>query len=318
MGHSHIKRVLSALKADKIKWEVRFMHAIKRTGKMKLAAHLRARWSSRLNKYKLARAKLYKKLRQNDILLAREINMRQKIIEKQSGQTKRRMGMEVNRKHAIGHMKETAERYAAHLKEQTLKILKRKQNNNAAVRRVGEKKNQILRRLKRRTMGEAIEAKKSRKEGLVHARGLKNKENEITRSVFVKRRLREVMIGEVAKKQKITAQLRIAQKRFRKYIHHGYEQLEAIKKMQTKLRRLRRNVMEQKVKQRQDMSRAAKLDKIIIAIAALLRRVQAEHAHVVAAFRRRRRAERAMLTFKQRSLRGSSIEALHVHKALAG
>merc|ERR1712137_1363890 len=129
-AHSHIKRVLSALKAEKIKWEVRFVHAIKRTRKMKLAAHLRALWSSRLNKYKLARANLYKKSRQNDILLAREINMRQRIIEKQSGQTKRRMGMEVNRKHAIGHMKETAERYAAHLKEQTLKILKRKQNNN--------------------------------------------------------------------------------------------------------------------------------------------------------------------------------------------
>merc|ERR1712137_898450 len=144
-----------------------------------------------------------------------------------------------------------------------------------------------------------------------------NKENEITRSVLVKKRLREVMIGEVAKTQKITAQLRIAQKRSRKYIHHGYEQIKAIKKMQNKLRRLRRNVMEQNVKQRQAMSRAAKLDKIIIARAALLRRVQAEHAHVVAAFRRRR-AERAMLTFKQRSLRGSSIEALHVHKALAG
>merc|ERR1712137_1023293 len=192
----------------------RFVHAIKHPGKIKFAAHLRARWSSRLNKYKLARAKLYKKLRQNDILLAREINMRQKIIDKQSGQTKRGMGMEVNRKHAIGHMKETAERYAAHLKEQRLKILKKKQNNNVAMRRFEEKKKQILRRLKRRTMGEAIEAKKSRKEGLVHARGLKNKENEITRSVFVKRRLREVMIGEVAKKQKITAQLRIAQKRF--------------------------------------------------------------------------------------------------------
>merc|ERR1712137_1308598 len=272
----------------------------------------------RLNKYKVARAKLYTKLIQNNMLLVKEINLRQKIVEKQNRQTKRRIGMEINRKHTIGHMKETAERYAAHLKEQTLKILKRKQNNNASIRRFEKKKTKILRRLKRRTMGEAIEAKKSRKESLVHARGLKNKENEITRSVLVKRRLREVMIGEVAKKQKITAQLRIAQKRFRKYIHHGYEQLEAIKKMQTKLRRLRRNVMEQKVKQRQDMSRAAKLDKIIIAIAALLRRVQAEHAHVVAAFRRRRRAERAMLTFKQRSLRGSSIEALHVHKALAG
>merc|ERR1712137_525389 len=144
-----------------------------------------------------------------------------------------------------------------------------------------------------------------------------NKENEITRSVLVKKRLREVMIGEVAKTQKITAQLRIAQKRSRKYIHHGYEQLKAIKKMQNKLRRLRRNVMEQNVKQRQAMSRAAKLDKIIIARAALLRRVQAEHANVVAAFRRTR-AERVMLTFKQRSLKGSSIEALHVHKAFAG
>merc|ERR1711937_531609 len=47
-AHSQIKRVLSALKAEKRKWEVRFVHAIKRTGKMRFAAHLRARWSSRL------------------------------------------------------------------------------------------------------------------------------------------------------------------------------------------------------------------------------------------------------------------------------
>merc|ERR1712137_82605 len=173
------------------------------------AVHLRARWSSRLNKYKRARAKLYKKLMQSSMLLAKEIEMRQKKIEQQSRQKRRRRRMEINRKHMIGHMRERVKRYAAHLEEQTLKILKKKKSNDASKRRFQEREIKTLRRLQRKGLGDAVNAKKLHEESLAHSRSLRNKKNEIMTSVLRKRRLREVMIGEVAKEKKISTQMRI-------------------------------------------------------------------------------------------------------------
>merc|ERR1712137_1219859 len=239
-AHSQVKHVLSALKAEKIKGEVRLVHTIKRIKNTRFAAHLRALWTSRLNKYKVARAKLYKQLMHKNMLLAKEIKLTGKKMEQQSGQTKRRTRMEIDRKHAIGYMKARIERYAAHLKEQRLEILKRKKNNDASTQQFEERKAKTLRRFKRERVGGAINAEKLREESLAHARGLKNKENEITMSVLRKRRLREVMTGEVARKKKISTQMRIAQKRSERYMLHGHEQLKEIKEMQNDLWRLRR------------------------------------------------------------------------------
>merc|ERR1712137_170749 len=223
--------------------EARLVHTIKRIKKKGFAVHLRARWSSRLNKYKRARAKLYKKLMQSSMLLAKK-------IEQQSRQKRRRRRMEINRKHMIGHMRERVKRYAAHLEEQTLKILKKKKSNDASKRRFQEREVKTLRRLQRRGLGDAVNAKMLHEESLAHSRSLRNKKNEIMTSVLRKRRLREVMIGEVAKKKKISTQMRIAQKRSQRYIYHAHKQLEAIKDMTNNLLRLRRKVREQKVKQK--------------------------------------------------------------------
>merc|ERR1712137_33604 len=315
-AHAQVKYVLSALKAEKIEGEARLVHTIKRIKKKGVAVHLRARWSSRLNKYKRARAKLYKKLVQSSMLLAKEIEMRQKKIEQQSRQKRRRRRMEINRKHMIGHMRERVKRYAAHLEEQTLKILKKKKSNDASKRRFQEIEVKTLRRLQRKGLGDAVNAKKLHEESLAHSRSLRNKKNEIMTSVLRKRRLREVMIGELAKKKKISTQMRVAQKRSQRYIYHAHKQLEAIKDMKNNLLRLRRKVREQKVKQKHAVNRAAKLDKTIIAGTALLQRVQAESADVVAALRRSR-AERAMLMLTLRSWRGNSIKAL-LREVLAG
>merc|ERR1712137_860175 len=163
-AHSQVKHVLSALKAEKIKGEVRLVYTIKRIKNTRFAAHLRALWTSGLNKYKVARAKLYKQLMHKNMLLAKEIKLTGKKMEQQSGQTKRRTRMEIDRKHAIGYMKARIERYAAHLKEQRLKILKRKKNNDASTQQFEERKAKTLRMFKRERVGGAINAEKLREE----------------------------------------------------------------------------------------------------------------------------------------------------------
>merc|ERR1712063_171773 len=81
-AHVKAKFVLSSLKAEKMKGEARLLQAINSAREKGISAHTRARWASKLNKYKNERARLYRKIIAQNADLAKKLRVGRKSFAK--------------------------------------------------------------------------------------------------------------------------------------------------------------------------------------------------------------------------------------------
>merc|ERR1712063_19320 len=150
---------------EKIKGEARLTRAINHAKKERAVEHVRALWASRLDKYKNERAKLYEKMIQRSVVLAKKVKIGRKRFA--NGQRLLAAGVQEARKtHVLKAVREKLKQYSAYLREKKIEISRTNGQNEVLIRRLKKEKSKTSTEMKRQreshtTKAEILQEKKT-------------------------------------------------------------------------------------------------------------------------------------------------------------
>merc|ERR1712137_1252248 len=292
-AHVRVKGALSFLKAEKIKGEARLTRAINRAKKERAVEHVRALWASRLDKYKNERAKLYEKMIQRSVVLARKVKTGRKRFA--NGQRLLAAGVQEAREtHVLKAVREKLKQYSAYLREKKIEISRTNGQNEVLIRRLNKEKSKTSTEMKRQRESHTTKAEILQEKKTAFRKQFERDERDIALLKRMKKRLLRRMAREIIKSEKYAAQARNSRGNFRNKAILRRELSQTLRAMKNSLWEMARQTKEQRMKTIEVRGRAALLRKRKVESTALLKRVQKKRMSAVTESRRMR-WERARL-----------------------
>merc|ERR1712137_264640 len=314
-AHVKAKFVLSSLKAEKMKGGARLLQAINSAREKGISAHTRARWASKLNKYKNERAQLYRKIIEQNADLAKKLRVGRKSFAKAQRVLAEEV-REVEREKVVKHVRVRSKQYFVHLKEEKAEMLKVERRNKAFIRKLAEQKSKTLEKLQREREEHAIEGGRLHKESIAFAKEFENNERDIVMLKRMKKRLLKMVMGERLKSEKYVTHARSVQVTFRNHVIHRRGLSEALKIIKARLWKMEKESKKERLKTKIAGERAAILEKRKVESISWSRRVQKIH-NVLLAELRRRELERARLMVRRRILHDDFVKTHLARRAIS-
>merc|ERR1712137_851010 len=283
-AHVRVKGALSLLKAEKIKGEARLTRAINRAKKERAVEHVRALWASRLDKYKNERAKLYEKMIQRSVVLAKKVKIGRKRFA--NGQRLLAAGVQEARKtHVLKAVREKLKQYSAYLREKKIEISRINGQNEVLIRRLKKEKSKTSTEMKRQRESHTTKAEILQEKKTAFRKQFERDERDIALLKRIKKRLLRRMAREIIKSEKYAAQARNSRRNFRNKAIHRRELSQTLR-AKNSLWEMARQTKEQRMKTIEVRGRAALLRKRKVESTALLKRVQKKRMSAVTESRR--------------------------------
>lgn len=160
---------------------------------------------------------------------------------------------QVRRKHVLERMRERLQRHSAHFKEE---ILMRAGQNKVLSRRLALEKSKMSTRLHGERGNHATKKEMLHTQNMAFAKQFGRNKRRIARSRRMKKRLLNMVAGEMKKRRKYAVQSRSAQSNFHNAVIHRKELSEVLNRMKTSLSKMARKIQERRYERTIQLLRA--------------------------------------------------------------